>query len=54
MYVQHIVYDSSCDYQTDSRQPSVAPNATFNLAKDYLYVITEEATAGVSQEEISG
>lgn len=42
MYIQRIVYDSSCNYHDSQCQPSIAPNAMFNLTKDYLYVISEE------------
>ena len=52
MYVQHVVYDSSCNYQTDIGQPSVAPEAMFNLAKDYLYIIQENVAAGEPREDV--
>lgn len=42
MYIQRIVYDSSCNYHDSQCQPSISPDAMFNLTKDYLYVISEE------------
>lgn len=41
MYIQKIIYDSSCNYQINTFHASVMENALFDLTKDYTYIVEE-------------
>ena len=42
MYIQKIIYDSSCNFRNNKFYPSVHVSALFDLTKDYIYVIDKD------------
>lgn len=44
MYIQKIIYDSSCNYNRNIFHDSVMENALFDLTKDYIYIVEENDT----------
>ena len=42
MYIQSVIYDSSCEYNIENRYPSVCADSLYELTKDYMYIVNEE------------
>ena len=42
MYIQSVVYDSSCEYNTENSYPSACADSLYDLTKDYVYIVNDE------------
>lgn len=50
MYIQSVVYDSSCRYVSENRKSSALPDSLYELTKEYAYVIAEEVSTESTHE----